>query len=70
MAATSLPPAPVGSPTGHSSPKHGFPAALDDRRLALAAVGPNWFASVMGTSDRGSVVDAQASPVDRCAATS
>jgi C4-dicarboxylate transporter/malic acid transport protein len=51
MTATSLPPpAPVGSPTGHSSPGHGFLAALDDRRLALAAVGPNWFASVMGTS--------------------
>jgi C4-dicarboxylate transporter/malic acid transport protein len=44
------PPAPVGSPTGHSSPGRGFLAALDDRRLALAAVGPNWFASVMGTS--------------------
>jgi hypothetical protein len=24
---------------------HGFLAALDDRRLALAAIGPNWFAS-------------------------
>jgi tellurite resistance protein TehA-like permease len=44
------PPAFVGSPTGHSSAGHGFLAALDDRRLALAAVGPNWFASVMGTS--------------------
>jgi C4-dicarboxylate transporter/malic acid transport protein len=31
-------------------PAHGFLAALDDRRLALAAIGPNWFASVMGTS--------------------
>ena len=28
----------------------GFLAALDDRRLVLADVGPNWFASVMGTS--------------------
>jgi C4-dicarboxylate transporter/malic acid transport protein len=44
------PPASVGSPIGHSSAGHGFLAALDDRRLVLAAVGPNWFASVMGTS--------------------
>ena len=39
-----------GHPTEGRSPGRGLLAALDDRRLALAAVGPNWFASVMGTS--------------------
>ena len=29
---------------------HRFLAALEDRRLALGNIGPNWFASVMGTS--------------------
>ena len=51
MTATSLPPTTtVRRPTEGRSPGRGFLAALDDRRLALAAVGPNWFASVMGTS--------------------
>ena len=39
--------------TGHTGPagsRHRFLEALDDRRLVLANVGPNWFASVMGTS--------------------
>src|SRR3954447_26280130 len=50
---TATSPAPtttVRRPTEGRSPGRGFLAALDDRRLALAAVGPNWFASVMGTS--------------------
>src|SRR4051794_41722015 len=51
VTATSLPPTTtVRRPTEGRSPGRGFLAALDDRRLALAAVGPNWFASVMGTS--------------------
>src|SRR3954451_18435675 len=51
MTATSLPPTTaVRRPTEGRSPGRRFLAALDDRRLALAAVGPNWFASVMGTS--------------------
>jgi C4-dicarboxylate transporter/malic acid transport protein len=36
--------------SGQPTSGHGFLAALDDRRRALAAFGPNWFASVMGTS--------------------
>jgi C4-dicarboxylate transporter/malic acid transport protein len=39
-------PAPAARPAG----RHGFLAALEDRRLLLAGIGPNWFASVMGTS--------------------
>jgi hypothetical protein len=35
------------SPAGRGGGPLG---ALDDRRRALAGVGPNWFASVMGTS--------------------
>src|SRR3954466_15175054 len=51
MTATSLPPTTaVRRPTEGRSPGRRFLAALDDRRLALAAGGPNWFASVMGTS--------------------
>src|SRR3954465_14553382 len=51
MTATSLPlTTAVRRPTEGRSPRRGFLAVLDDRRLALAAVGPNWFASVMGTS--------------------
>jgi C4-dicarboxylate transporter/malic acid transport protein len=51
MTATPAPvrPRPSG-PTAHPAPAHGFLATLDDHRLALAAIGPNWFASVMGTS--------------------
>src|SRR3954453_12404924 len=51
VTATSLPQTTtVRRPTEGRSAGRGFLAALDDRRLALAAVGPNWFASVMGTS--------------------
>src|SRR3954466_8031183 len=51
MTATSLPlTTAVRRPTEGRSPGRRFLAALDDRRLPLAAVGPNWFASVMGTS--------------------
>src|SRR3954468_13650440 len=51
VTATSPPPTTtVRRPTAGHSPGRGFLAALDDRRLALADVGPNWFASVMGTS--------------------
>jgi C4-dicarboxylate transporter/malic acid transport protein len=44
------PSASVRRPTESPPPGRGLLAALDDRRLALAAIGPNWFASVMGTS--------------------
>lgn len=42
-------------PTGRDTPplassRGSFLRALQDRRLALAAVGPNWFGCVMGTS--------------------
>ena len=37
-------------PTMHPPARRGFLADLDDPGLALAAIGPNWFASVMGTS--------------------
>jgi len=32
-----------------SRPQRGFLHALENRRLAFAAIGPNWYASVMGT---------------------
>jgi C4-dicarboxylate transporter/malic acid transport protein len=51
VTAPSLPPiTTVRRPAESPSPGRGWLAALDDRRLALASIGPNWFASVMGTS--------------------
>lgn len=52
MTTTQLPPTPGRADQDISaapSPPR-FLAALEDRRLVLANVGPNWFASVMGTS--------------------
>jgi tellurite resistance protein TehA-like permease len=53
MTTTQLPP-PVTSAGRAASvsatPPRRFLAALEDRRLVLANVGPNWFTSVMGTS--------------------
>jgi tellurite resistance protein TehA-like permease len=41
---------PAPSRPSPAGPGGGPLGALDDRRRALAGVGPNWFASVMGTS--------------------
>ena len=53
MTTTDLPPArPAADPAARSpepAPRR-FLAELTDRRLVVANVGPNWFASVMGTS--------------------
>lgn len=43
-------PLPPAAPDRLPAPSRRLLAELDDRRMALAAVGPNWFASVMGTS--------------------
>jgi len=49
MTSTQLPAA-RSAVAGRPRPSRHFLAALDDRRQVLANVGPNWFASVMGTS--------------------
>lgn len=49
MTSTQLPAAPPAV-AAVTRPARGFLTALDDRRLVLAHVGPNWFTSVMGTS--------------------
>jgi tellurite resistance protein TehA-like permease len=43
-------PRPTPSRPSPAGPGGGLLGALDDRRRALAGVGPNWFATVMGTS--------------------
>ncbi|MCW2705261.1 MAG: C4-dicarboxylate transporter/malic acid transport protein [Blastococcus sp.] len=50
MTATVLRPRPTPSRPSPAGPGGGLLGALDDRRRALAGVGPNWFATVMGTS--------------------
>ena len=53
MTTTELPPdRPAADPAQQhpTRPARRFLAELEDRRLVLANVGPNWFASVMGTS--------------------
>jgi hypothetical protein len=51
MTTTTVPrPRPTPSRPSPAGPGGGLLGALDDRRQALAGVGPNWFATVMGTS--------------------
>ncbi len=48
--ATLTPPTGLDAPPPPAPRAGSFLHALEDRRLALARIGPNWFGSVMGTS--------------------